>query len=75
MEARSPTDDMNSGVTIGPADPALLGGAVSGGRQIAQKCGTFFGKLNCSTNKSTRFRPEMFVFLDFYRHFHYFAGI
>ena len=64
-----------SGVTIGPADPALQGGAVLGGRKIARKCGTFFGKLNCSTSKSTRFKLEMYVFLDFDRHFHYFAGI
>ena len=54
-----------SGVTIGPADPALQGGAVSGGRQIARKCGTFFGKLNCSTSKSTRFRLEMHIFIRF----------
>ena len=54
-----------SGVTIGPADPALQGGAVSGGRKIAQKCGTFFGKLNCSTSKSTRFRLEMHIFIRF----------
>ena len=51
-----------SGVTIGPADPALQGGAVSGGRKIARKCGTFFGKLNCSTSKSTRLRLEMYIF-------------
>ena len=56
---------INSGVTIGPADPALQGGAVSGGRKIARKCGTFFGKLNCSTSKSTRFRLEMYIFFRF----------
>ena len=54
-----------SGVTIGPADPALQGGAVSGGRKIARKCGTFFGKLNCSTSKSTRFGIEMYIFFRF----------
>ena len=54
-----------SGLTIGPADPALQGGAVSGGRKIARKCGTFFGKLNCSTSKSTRFRLEMHIFIRF----------
>ena len=64
-----------SGITIGPADPALQGGAVSGVRKIARKYGTFFEKLNCSTSKSTRFRLEMYIFSDFYRHFHYFAGI
>ena len=63
-----------SGVTIGPADPTLQGGAVSGGRKIVRKCGTFFGKLNCSNSNCTRFRLELYIFLDFFRHFHYFVG-
>ena len=54
-----------SGVTIGPADPALQVGAVLGGRKIARKCGTFFGKLNCSTSKSTRFRLKTYFFFKF----------
>ena len=49
-----------SGVTIGPADPAL-----QGGRKIARKYGTFFEKLNSSTSKSTRFRLEMYIFFRF----------
>ena len=37
---------IGSGVTIGPEDPAMQGGAVFGGRQIVKKCGTFSKKLN-----------------------------
>ena len=60
-----------------PCWPRTAGGAVSGGGacKIARKCRTFFGKLNCGTSKSTRFRLEMYIFFDFYRHFHYFDGI
>ena len=75
METETEIKSGDSGVTIGPADPALQGGAVSGGRKIARKCGTFYGKLNCSTSKNMRFRPEKYIFLDFHRHFHCLAGI
>ena len=66
---------VRSGITIGPADPALQGGApFQGGRKIVRKCGTFFGKLNCCNSNCTRFRLELYIFLDFFRHFHYFVG-
>ena len=54
---------VRSGITIGPADPALQGAPLQGGgRKIARKCGTFFGKLNCSTSKSTGFRLKIYIF-------------
>ena len=52
----------SSGVTIGSADPALQGGAISGGRKIARKCGIFFGKLNCCTSKIMPFKLQMYIF-------------
>ena len=60
-----------------PCLSRTTGGAVSGGgsAKLLENVDIFFGKLSCSTSKSTCFRLEMYIFLDFYLHFHYLARI
>ena len=54
-----------SGVTIGSTNPPVLRRHRFRGRKIAPRFGTFLGKLNCCTSKSTRFRLEMYIYYRF----------
>ena len=54
-----------SGVTKGPADPAVWGGAIIGGHKIVVWIWDNLEKLNYSTSKAARFALQTHLFRDF----------
>ena len=56
---------MSSGITIGPADPALQGGAVSGGAKLLENVGHFSENLTEVLAKVCVFGRKCSFFKDF----------
>ena len=63
-----------SGVTIGPADPALQGAPFQGGAKLLENVGHFSENLTVVLAKIRALGYKSTFFKDFYRHFHFLSG-